>query len=228
MVLNSLLWCSVIHLLFSVVVVEANLLYVPGVTQTREAAIDAAAAARNLPKPDPNEELYYVCSQAEDDQQEDVMEHIDDGADVNWVSPKEGITCLFAAVMSGKLQVVETVLAQPSIDISIARPEDGLTPLHAASMYGRTLIMKEFQKRGHLNNVNDTLNGVPLIHHACPGFSVHHKHVITFLVEQGADINQKDADGKTCLDKVRYDNLKVHIESLGGRTSVAAAAGEEL
>lgn len=199
-------------------VVQANLLHIPGVSKTREAEIAAKAAAQNLAKPDPNEELYYVCSEAEDDEEEHVLEPLEDGANINWVSPIEGITCLFSAVMRGKLQVVETVLDHGA-DVTLVRKEDGLTPLHAAAFYGRTLILKAFRKRGLLTNVNETLqDSVPLLHRACQGFSVHHKNAISYLVEQGADLQRQDADGKTCWDKAVHDNVRIHIESLGGRT----------
>ena len=197
-------------LILSFVVVpqaDANLYHIPGLGRQGSSA-----------EPDVNHDLYFVCSFAEDDQPEDVLEHVDEGADIDWVSPEEGTTCLFSAVMRGKLQVVETML-ELGADATIARRQDGLTPVHAASMYGRALELHALQEHGYLEDVNQSLHGIPLLHRACQGFSAAHKRVISFLVEQGADINQKDWLGRTCLDKAHAKNLVYHIEDLGGKVA---------
>lgn len=187
--------------------VHANLYHIPGVSRNSDPA-----------KNDPNAELYFVCSLGEDDEREDVLEHIDDGADVNAVDPTEGTTCLFSAVMRGKLQVVETVL-EYNADLSIPRRSDGLLPLQAAARYGRTHILRLFQRRNLLEkNSNVIVNGVPLLHEACAGFSAHHVNVLFFLTqEMGMDINQKDWLGRTCLDKATEKKLMYHVQDLGGQ-----------
>lgn len=188
---------------------NGNLYHIPGVTKT---------APANEGKDDVNSELYLVCSVAEDDTRDDVMEHVERGADLNWVSPEDGITCLFSAIMRGKLQVVETMLEQGA-DVTIPRLRDGLSPVHAAAYYGRTNELQALQKYGHLVDVNQRHLGIPLIHQACQGFSSHHQRMVSFLVDQGADINQPDWLGRTCLDKAKRKKLIFHIEDLGGKSS---------
>lgn len=185
----------------------ANLYHIPGLGKQGSSV-----------ESDVNHELYFVCSFAEDDQPDDVLEQVQEGADIDWVSPEEGTTCLFSAVMRGKLQVVETIL-ELGADATITRRQDGLTPVHAASMYGRALELEALQKHGYLEDVNQSLHGIPLLHRACQGFSAAHKRAVSFLVEQGADINQKDWLGRTCLDKAYSKNLIYHIEDLGGKKS---------
>jgi ankyrin repeat protein len=205
---NTILSRSLLGVVVPLTVVTGNLYHIPGLSRTAS-------------KEDYNnvhQDLYLVCSVAEDDTREDVMYEIEKGADINWISPDEGMTCLLSAVMRGKLDVVETMLEQGA-DVTISRVHDGMTVLEAASKYGRTHEMMTLQKHGHLLDVNQSLHGIPLIHWACEGFSVQHKRVLSFLVDQGADINQVDWLGRTCLDKAFRRNLMFHIEDLGGKKS---------
>ena len=207
MVPVRLLWVM-LWLHASVCYTAANLYHIPG--------LGRQGSSLSEDGDDANRELYFVCSEAEDDQPEDVFEVVAQGADMDWVSPDEGMTCLLSAVMRGKLQVVETMLALGA-DVTIPRQSDGVTAVHAASMYGRALELQALQKHGYLDDVEQSLHGIPLLHHACQGFSAAHKRALTFLVEQGADVNQKDWLGRTCLDKAWSKNLIYHIEDLGGK-----------
>lgn len=204
-----------ISLLSQLPLVASNLLHVPGVTVTHEMAAERQ-------RWNATRELYHVCSVAEDDEAEHVLEFLEDPTvEVNWVNHQEGMSCLFAAVMRGKLQVVETLLDWDGVDINLPRESDQVTPIQAAAMYGRVHILKAFAQRGLLVQ-NDSAWEVPLIHRACAGFNRAHITALQYLVlEQNADINVLDATGHTCWDVATQRNLREKIEQLGGKSSVS-------
>jgi ankyrin repeat protein len=95
---------------------------------------------------------------------------------------------------------VEALLANGA-DIE-ARNEDGSTPLDWAASFAQTDILKLLIQRGAKANVIDKYGNTPLISAACECAVATMNsayQAVKILLDQGADVNARNYDGKTAL-----------------------------
>jgi ankyrin repeat protein len=90
---------------------------------------------------------------------EDCAKLLDQGADVN-ARDEEGSTPLLWAVLSGRREVVELMVAGGA---DVNRPNlEGETPLHWASTTGNTVVAEYLLARGAEVNVRDMFGVTPM------------------------------------------------------------------
>jgi ankyrin repeat protein len=122
--------------------------------------------------------------------------------------PRHGGTCLHFAAVSGDVEVMRMLLAQPTVDVG-ARDEDGETPLHWASSFPgcpQELIKLLLENRANVNE-QDNNSQAPLFE-ACMRGNVESARL---LLEHNADVDDVETIyGNTALHAaVGSGNLKL-------------------
>jgi ankyrin repeat protein len=116
---------------------------------------------------------------------------------------KEGCAPLFVACKKGNVEIVEYFIEQCGADVEqkgvYEVPDDRsihyVTPLWCASVAGKLSVVKCLVKHGaNVNSVSDT--GSTPVRSAC---FMTHLDIVTYLVENGADILKPNYNGGTCL-----------------------------
>jgi ankyrin repeat protein len=158
------------------------------------AASDEAAAA-------PDERLLAACMTPPDqDSVEDVSAALSAGADINARDPRSGQTCLMAATLRGKINILRHLLSQGA-DASIPE-KNGYTPPHGAGFQGRADVMKILKEEASIDVINaEHPDGFAPLHRACWGHNKRHAEVVQYLLEIGEDVNRKGTGDRkmTCL-----------------------------
>jgi ankyrin repeat protein len=112
------------------------------------------------------------------------------GIDPNLIDPK-GSTALTLAIHYGNSRVVEVLLASPKIDVNRPNRADE-TPLMLAALHADLPLVKRlFKMRAQLNRLGWT----PL-HYSVSGPD---DGVSAWLIQEGADVNARAANGNTPL-----------------------------
>jgi ankyrin repeat protein len=149
----------------------------------------------------PDERLLAACmSPRGEDSVEDVSAALSAGADINIRDARSGQTCLMAATLRGKLNILRHLLSQGA-DPSIPE-KDGYTPPHGAGFQGRADIMKILKEEANIDVINvEHPDGFAPIHRACWGPEKRHAETVQYLLEIGEDVNRKGTGDKkmTCL-----------------------------
>jgi len=143
---------------------------------------------------------------------------LEKGADVN-ARDKDGSTALMSAAGYGHLALLE-VLLEKGVDVN-ARDKDGSTALmEAAAKYYR----QEQARAGVRQFIRDTVESIraivrvlrygPIGPLRLPRKSNTDPEVVKFLLQKGADVNARAADGSTALKRARKAGTPEIVEVL--------------
>merc|ERR1719261_1242166 len=102
-----------------------------------------------------------------------------------------------AAVLAGADKSVESLL-QANADATIGE-KDGYTPFHGAGFQGRAEVAKHLLE-ARLDPSDRHKDGSTPLHRACWGGEQRHTDMVRFLLKNGVDPEEKDSNGRTCLD----------------------------
>lgn len=170
---------------------------------------------------DPSAKLLKACmaGRGEDDVKA-IISALKEGANLNAKHEGSGQTCLMAAVLRGKINIVKHLLkvgADPTI------PEkSGYTPPHGAAFQGRADVMKILIDAGL--NVNEAhADGHTPLHRSCWGGEQRHTDTVTVLLTHGKVyhdvLSSPDAPtnpSMTCLDMTTNEATKDVIANFKG------------
>lgn len=112
------------------------------------------------------------------------------GFDPNSLDP-QGQTALFLALRADSAQVVEALLAAPSIDVNIANPA-GETPLMIAALRGQLERCRQLLARG----AEVDKSGWTPLHYAATGPA---PGIVQLLLDKGAALEAESPNGSTPL-----------------------------
>lgn len=158
-----------------------------------------------------NEALLAACmSPPEVDEPENVRAALEQNADINIQEPQSGQTCLMAATLRGKINIVK-FLFEMGADSSIGE-QQGYTPQHGAGFQGRAEVMKFLATQG-VDISQFHADGFAPIHRSCWGRNPSHAETFKALVELGVDPELKGKDGKRCRDMTSNEEI---LKLLGG------------
>jgi ankyrin repeat protein len=151
---------------------------------------------------------------------EGVQAALAEGADINSRDDKSGQTAFMGSVLRGHVEVVRHLLDKDAphsgADTSIAE-RDGFTPPHGAGFQGRADIMKMLKEAG-LSLMEVHKDGYFPLHRACWGRREGHTETVSYLIDEGIDINLKGGpDSKTCLEMTPNEGTKTLLRSYGAR-----------
>jgi len=129
----------------------------------------------------PNSSLLKACMADRGiDNPQDVKAALDQNADINTKDEKSGQTCLMAASLRGKIDIVKYLIEQGA-DASIGEMM-GYKPPHGAAFQGRPDVMQAFIDSGiDVNEFHE--DGFPPLHRTCWG-----KTEVSFCILRGAHI----------------------------------------
>lgn len=134
------------------------------------------------------------------------------GAKVNQKFTGPGITPLMVAVNNGHLSVAE-ILISAGANVN-EKTSAGVTPLMLASQHAHLDLVRLLIKNGaYVNEANILEGSTPLLYAAMNNDSQSLK-VAEQLINAGADIEKRDADGLTPLAKAAYCNNPEMIKFL--------------
>jgi len=154
---------------------------------------------------------------------DEVRQLLDSGANIE-DRDKTRETPLISAALAGSDEVVAELIKRGA-DVT-ARNDRGLTPLHAAAYGGSLESVKLLVDAGAaVNDADDKFKVTSLI----MASEENHADIVAFLVEHGADIEQKERHGYTALTragfKERWDTVQVLIKS-GAQCQSMKVAGD--
>lgn len=163
---------------------------------------------------DKDARLFHACV-AEEDSVDAVAAALAEGANINFRDAMSGQTCVMAATLRGKPNLVRYLLAQGA-DPTIPE-KDGYSPPHGAGFQGRAEIMKILKEEAKMDVINAPHeDGYAPLHRACWGRQKRHTETVEYLLEIGEDANRKAANGVTCYAMSPNEGTKnVLIEKYG-------------
>ncbi|CAB9526287.1 repeat domain-containing protein 55 [Seminavis robusta] len=162
----------------------------------------AFAAAAEESSPD--QRLLAACLSPRDDESSAIAQAAKDGANINVKDPRSGQTCLMAATLRGKINVIRQVL-KLGADVTIPE-KDGYTPPHGAGFQGRPDIMRLLKEEANVDVINAPHpDGYFPFHRACWGREKRHAETVKYLLEIGEDVNRKGAGNQpqTCAEMTK-------------------------
>ena len=135
------------------------------------------------------------------------MLHPDIDKHINIRNSRTGQTPLMSAVLSGKKNAVEALLAAGA-DPTIAE-KDGYTPMHGAGFQGRADLVPILAAHG-IPLIDFHKDGYAPIHRACWGREDRHAQTVAAFIEAGVPHDLRSKDGKTCFDTtMNRETLKI-------------------
>ena len=161
-------------------------------------------------KSEANSQLLAACmSPKGEDDVDAIRAALKLGADINVQDEQSGQTCLMAAVLRDKINIVR-LLFKLGADHTIGERQ-GYTPVHGAAFQGRPDVMHFLNQVGlDVNHVHE--DGFSPIHRACWGSEPKHTDTFKALVKMGTDPLLQSKDGKTCLDMTNNKDIIEFIE----------------
>jgi len=161
----------------------------------KKALLAALALAATLARATPVDDLVIA---AEMNDPRAVLALLLKGVDPN-LTDSRGRTALFTAVRENSLKALDSLLAEPRLNVD-ALNTDGETPLMLAAIRGSLPAVKALVKRGAAIN----RKGWTPLHYACSGPD---NGVAAFLIANGAELNARSDNGTTPLMMAaRYGN----------------------
>jgi ankyrin repeat protein len=161
----------------------------------KKVLLTALALAATLARATPVDDLVIA---AEMDNPRVVLALLLKGVDPN-LTDSRGRTALFTAVREDSLKALDSLLAEPRLNVD-ALNADGETPLMLAAIRGSLPAVKALVKRGAAVN----RKGWTPLHYACSGPD---NGVAAFLIANGAELNARSDNGTTPLMMAaRYGN----------------------
>jgi ankyrin repeat protein len=156
---------------------------------------------------EPEAKLLMACmSPKGQDNVEAVSDALALGADIDVQDNRSGQTPLMAAVLRGKVGIVELLLTKGA-DVTIPE-KDGYTPAHGAAFQGRFEVFKLLKEHG-IDVMDDRhRDGYLPFHRACWGNSMGHSLIVEYLLNQGLDPNVEGADGRRCIEMTKNRKTK--------------------
>ncbi|HEY9108339.1 MAG TPA: ankyrin repeat domain-containing protein [Roseateles sp.] len=153
----------------------------------KKALLAALALAATLARATPVDDLVIA---AEMNDPRAVLALLLKGVDPN-LTDSRGRTALFTAVRENSLKALDSLLAEPRLNVD-APNADGETPLMLAAIRGSLPAVKALVKRGAAIN----RKGWTPLHYACSGPD---NGVAAFLIVNGAELNARSDNGTTPL-----------------------------
>ena len=122
---------------------------------------------------------------------------------LSWIQDSDGMTALMWSVQMGHTEVVDALLAHPSINVNQA-DSDGRTSLYWAAYWGKTEVADALLAHKAIDvNKADHDGNTPLMMAVS---EVHPGMVNTLLTHKNIDVNKADRDGNTPLMWAVRDN----------------------
>lgn len=116
---------------------------------------------------------------------------IQTGADINWPN-KSGFTALHAAIKHGRVTVVNFLIEAGALNNATNDHDNLNTPLHYIGIFE-----KKAEELLRLREIGDV-----------DYYHVELNDIAELLINNGADLNAKNADGKTPLDLITNERTK--------------------
>lgn len=166
---------------------------------------------------------------------EEVEDLLDKGADVSTVN-NIGYNPLHYAAMRGHTKVVEFLLSK-GVDVDMAIMEDDTlflkyAPLHCATKYGHVSVVKFLLDKDANKNMAVTNRKLTPLHLAIESITIKDESnrygVVKLLLNKGAEIDSRSAEGKTPLFYAAWLGCAEIVESLlnrGANVSIASNRG---
>ena len=171
-------------------------------------------SACGAPEP-PTANLYLAMRRGDVEQ---IERHIANGTDMNQLDP-EGLAPLHVAVRDGRVAIPRLLLKH---GVNLERPDrEGHTPMYHALMNGQVRIAKLLHQHGA--SLDPTRLLLALVDKG-----VSQRDSLIYLMEQGAQIEQRNAKGDTpLLSAIRQGNHKLakHLVNLGADVQARDAQG---
>lgn len=183
-------------MILSFKVISVILLYVHVILVSADTKVKDSSA---------NEALLAACMSPRGvDEPANVRALLEQNADINTRDPTSGQTCLMAASLNGKINIVKYLFkmgADPNIGEQMS-----YTPQHGAGFQGRAEVMKFLATQGvDVNHFHE--DGFAPIHRACWGANPIHAETFKALVELGVDPELQSKDGKRCRDMTSNEEI---------------------
>ena len=122
-----------------------------------------------------------------------------------------GNSPLCVAAETGNLTMVN-FLMQGGANLIVRNFSDGLTPIYCAIKGDNVQVVDKFVKSGMgVNFRTDLYDGISLLHYAA---ALGLDNIVSYLLEQGADVNIQDSTGQTPLHKAVTQNNIVVLYAL--------------
>lgn len=122
-----------------------------------------------------------------------------------------GKSPLCVAAETGNLKMVN-ILLQGEANLIVRNFSDGLTPVYCAIKGDNVQVLDKFVKSGMgVNFRTDLYDGISLLHYAA---ALGLDNIVSYLLEQGADVNIQDSTGQTPLHKAVTQNNIVVLYAL--------------
>lgn len=129
-----------------------------------------------------------------------------------------GVSPLCVAASLGNLNAVN-ILMQGDANLLVRNFSDGFTPIYCAIKSDNIQVLDKFVKSGMgVNFRSDLYDGISPLHYAS---ALGMDNIVSYLIQEGADVNIQDLNGQTPLHKaVTQDNIVVLYSLLNAGANV--------
>lgn len=127
------------------------------------------------------------------------------GADLS-IPDSQGFTVLHKAVLTGNMEILRFLLAQPFVPLDVASNEQQLTPLHQAAFHGKTKAIKLLLKANCQVSPLSSHRTTPLHMAALKN----HAKAVSLLLASGSPLDAQDNHNRTPL---HYACMYGHIDT---------------
>jgi ankyrin repeat protein len=128
------------------------------------------------------------------------------GADVDWLSGRDGYSPLWCAISANHIDAARLLLSKYGARVSL-RSGSGLMPLHQAAVTGQSAMCELLLDRGAQVDARDDDQNTALHYAAASGS----KSSVRILLQAGAAVTARQAQGLTALHWAAH---KGHVDAL--------------